>query len=143
MEKKAVSEEVFRCTCLNLSTRPRITFDENGQCNACQWARKKQTIDWKPRRDKFNEIVSNAMATKGGRYDCLLPVSGGKDSSYVTHKVLTETGMNPLAVTVRPPLETQTGTNNLFNYITKSGIDHLHVTPNQNDLKRLDRAGFA
>ena len=105
MEREAKScEEVFRCSsCLNLSTRPRITFDKNGQCNACQWAKRKQTIDWKPRRDNFTKIVAEATARKGGRYDCLLPVSGGKDSSYVTHKVLTETGMNPLAVTVSVP----------------------------------------
>ena len=70
---------MFWCTnCLNTSTRPRITFDKNGLCNACQWVKRKK-INWKSRQSNPKKIFSN----KKNNYDCIVPVSGGKDGSYV------------------------------------------------------------
>ena len=55
--KHDMDEKVFWCShCLNMSTRPRITFDERGWCNACQWMEEKQKIDWKPRQEELKRI---------------------------------------------------------------------------------------
>lgn len=77
------NSELFWCTnCLSMSTRPRITFDQNGHCNACQWSKKKQTLNWDNRMDQLYRLV-NEQKAKNRPFDCLVPVSGGKDGSYV------------------------------------------------------------
>ena len=86
---------------MNASTRPRITFDKNGFCNACQWAEEKKTINWKKRQSLLKKIFSK----KKYNYDCIVPVSGGKDGSYISYMLKKKFKINPLCVTVRPPLE--------------------------------------
>ena len=106
---------VFWCkNCLNMSTRPRIQFDEKGWCNACIWMEKKKTINWEERQIEFKKIINDYKSD--GNYSCILPVSGGKDSCYVTYKIKEEHGLNPLAITSRPPLESDVGKKNLHNY---------------------------
>lgn len=92
-------KKVFRCsTCLNTSNRPRIEFDDKGRCNACQWVEEKQTVvDWGKRQEELLNLLDKYRKVDG--YDCLIPVSGGKDSSYVAYKLKYEYGMNPLCVT--------------------------------------------
>ena len=103
--------KVFRCTtCLNMSTRPRIGFDAQGRCNACVWSERKQTIDWSAREKELVELLAKHKRTDGG-FDCVVPVSGGKDGSYVAYNLKHKYGMNPLAVTVTPaPVATVTVT---------------------------------
>ena len=89
--------------CVAMSTRPRIAFDENGLCNACRWAEKKKTLDWESRVDILKGILSE-QKKKGKTFDCLVPVSGGKDGSYVSYQLKHVYGMNPLCVTIQPAL---------------------------------------
>ena len=70
-----------------------------------------------------------------------MPVSGGKDGSYVASKIRDELGLNPLTVTSRPPLELEVGKKNLINFL-KHNYDHIHVTPNLNAMRSLNRLGF-
>ena len=50
--------KIFWCTkCVVASTRPRVTFDKNGVCTACQWAEKKKTLDWSQRQKLFNKLI--------------------------------------------------------------------------------------
>ena len=135
------NKNIIRCkNCLNLSTRPRIKFDSKGICNACLWTEEKKTIDWEKRTDELKDLVSNAKKNTKS-YDCLIPVSGGKDGSYVTHQLKTIYGLNPLCVTFRPPLEMDLGKNNLNNFI-KSDIAHIHITPNAKSMKAFNKFGF-
>ena len=69
------------CTnCVMPETRPRISFDERGWCNACQWSEEKRTsIDWGGRRALLDELCTTHRSQSG--FDCIVPVSGGKDSS--------------------------------------------------------------
>ncbi len=91
------------CTsCLNASTRPRISFDSDGVCNACQWALRKKDLDWEIRAAELRSILLQEK-DKNLPFDCIVPVSGGKDGSYVAHRLKSEFGLNPLTVTVRPP----------------------------------------
>lgn len=125
--------------CVMPETRPRITFDEQGWCNACQWAEEKKTLDW-PKRWALLEELCERNRSKSG-FDCIVPVSGGKDSSYVAHMMKHRLKMNPLCVTIRPNLELDIGRDNLIRFIN-SGYDHIHLTPDPDISRAIDRIGF-
>jgi len=116
--------------CLTPSSRPRIEFDDNGICNACRHAEKKfDEIDWKLRSEEFLEILE-AHRSKNGSWDCVVPWSGGKDSSAIAYKLKYEFGMNPLLVTYSPLLPTEVGIHNR-NALIDSGFDAYLYTPNK------------
>lgn len=136
-----MSHNIFWCkSCLNMSTRPRIEFDNDGVCNACNWAAEKKVMDWEPRQKKLEELLSRYRSTTGG-FDCVVPVSGGKDGSYVAYMLREKYGMNPLAVTVRPALSLELGDQNLTNFI-ESGFNHIHVSPDSRVMQKLNKHGF-
>lgn len=134
-------KDVFWCkNCLNMSTRPRIEFDERGWCNACQWMEEKETLNWDAREDELKQILEKYRSKTGG-FDCVVPVSGGKDGAYVAYNLKHKYGMHPLTVTVRPPLSLEVGNKNLERFIEK-GYDHILVSPNSEIMRALNRAGF-
>ena len=136
-----MSTSIFWCKhCLNMSTRPRISFDNRGWCNACQWMEEKKTMDWSARQHELKELLEKNRS-KNGSFDCIVPVSGGKDGSYVAYMLKHKYGMNPLTVTVRPALSLDIGDKNLLNFI-RSGYDHIHISPNSKALDRLNKYGF-
>ena len=131
---------MFRCkNCLNASTRPRIEFDSRGWCNACQWMEEKKTIDWRAREEVLLKILDKHRGQ--GQFDCLVTVSGGKDGSYVAHTLKNRYGINPLCLTVTPPMPLEIGDHNLNNFID-SGFEHLHVSVHKEAMRKLDRIGF-
>jgi N-acetyl sugar amidotransferase len=133
--------KTFRCTnCLNLSTRPRITFDERGWCNACQWSEEKKDIDWGKRKQELYSLLEGSK-NSNGFYDCMVPVSGGKDGSYVSYQLKHNMNLSPLAVTVRPSLEMDLGKKNLDGFVN-SGFDHIHISPSQEAMRQLNKYGF-
>lgn len=132
--------KVFWCkNCLNMSTRPRITFDERGWCNACQWMEEKKTFNWQERQEELKQLAGKYRKTNG--FDCVVPVSGGKDGSYVAHTLKTKYGLHPLSVTVRPALEVDLGKQNLSNFV-HSGFNHIHITPDMNTMRKINKLGF-
>ncbi len=126
--------------CLNMSTRPRIKFDDRGWCNACQWMEEKKILDWKSRKQELMETLDRFKSKSGG-FDCIVPVSGGKDGSYVSYQLKHQFGMNPLAVTVTPALSLELGDTNIKNYID-SGYNHIQISPDAYAMKVLNRQGF-
>ena len=133
--------DVSWCTnCLNMSTRPRITFDARGWCNACQWVEEKQTLDWGARQRELDALLVRHKRTDG-RFDCATTVSGGKDGSYVSYNVQHRHGMNPLAITVTPALALELGNRNLRNFI-ESGYNHLQINADPTVMRILNREGF-
>lgn len=127
--------------CVMLETRPRVTFDENNVCNACQWSKeKKQKVDWKLRANQLNELVEKYKKRNAGRFDCICPSSGGKDSSYVAYK-LKELGLHPLTVTINPPLPHEIGERNFNNFLGK-GFDNIRITPNYEVGRKLAKKAF-
>ena len=134
-------KEIFWCkNCVVMSTRPRTTFDERGFCSACQWSEEKQNLDWKQRK-KLLENLLNDHRSNGKKYDCITTVSGGKDGSYVSYNLKHKYNMNPLAVTIRPIMETELGIKNLTSFVN-SGYDHIHVTPNSEAMRKLNKIGL-
>jgi len=121
-------------------TRPRVQFDAHGVCNACLNAEKKGSIDWNSRRREFLDYVARYRA-KSGQYDCVVPWSGGKDSSYVAHRLKFEFGLNPLLVTFSPLLPNELGIANR-EQLLRLGFDHVMVRPNQKVARRLARRFF-
>ena len=125
--------------CVSMSTRPRIRFDERGWCNACIWAETKKTLDWGARERELQALLDRHRGR--GPFDCIVPVSGGKDGSYVAHTLKTKYGMHPLAVTVTPALSLPLGEENLRNFIA-SGFNHVSVIPHPEAMRILNRTGF-
>ena len=123
-----------------MSTRPRIEFNNEGLCNACQWSEEKKVLDWTSRKTELLQLLDK-YRSKTGSYDCMVPVSGGKDGSYVAYQLKHKYGMNPLCVTVRPPLSLEIGNKNLEKFIS-AGYDHIHISPNSELMKKLNKQGF-
>lgn len=139
--KEKDMEKVFWCTnCLNMSTRPRVSFDERGWCNACQWMEEKKTLNWPARQDEL-QVILEKYRPKSGGFDCVVPVSGGKDGSYVSYQLRHVYGMNPLAITVTPSLSLDLGNQNLKNYIA-SGYNHIQINPDAEAMRVLNKIGF-
>jgi len=123
-----------------MSTRPRVSFDQDGRCNACVWSEKKKKIDWDERERILLELLSRYRKADGN-FDCLVPVSGGKDGSYIAYQLKYKYGMNPLALTVTPPLPLELGEKNLKNFIN-SGYNHISINPDASAMQTLNRIGF-
>ena len=136
-----MNKKIFWCNnCLNMSTRPRITFDQRGWCNACQWMEEKKEMDWSARKKELQDLLDKHRSTDGS-YDCLVPASGGKDGSYLAYQLKHKYKMNPLAVTSRPPLSLELGDKNLEAFIG-SGYEHIHVSANLDAMRKLNKLGF-
>ncbi len=129
-----------RCTnCLMMSTRPRITFDAKGYCNACTWAEKKKRINWRERQKILESLLDKHR--KKNYFDCIATVSGGKDGSYVAYNLKHKFNMNPLCITITPPLTRELGQKNLQSFIN-SGYDHISLNINPDVMQTICTHGF-
>lgn len=136
-----MSQNVYWCTtCLNMSTRNRIEFDEKGRCNACVWSEEKKTLNWSEREKELIELLKK-HTKKEGEFDLIIPVSGGKDGSYVSHTCKTRYGLNPLCVTINPPLRSSLGHVNLENF-KKAGFPLIEIDPPFEAMRLLNKRGF-
>ena len=128
------------CTkCVMPATKPDLHFDENGVCDACrsQEAKNKQ-IDWNAREKEFLKLVKKYKTNSD--YDCVIGVSGGKDSTYQVIKVL-ELGLNPLCICFEPTIPTEIGRKNLEN-LNNLGVDLIHIKRNPVVYKKLAKEAF-
>jgi len=123
-----------------MSTRRRITFDQSGNCNACQWKYKKDILDWNVRENKLKSLLDKHRSSDGS-FDCVVPVSGGKDGSYVAYNLKNKYGMNPLCVTVTPPLQLEIGKKNIESFIN-SGYTLISVDANPETMQFFNKKGF-
>jgi N-acetyl sugar amidotransferase len=129
------------CTnCLAMSTRPRITFNEKNECNACTWSKQKKKYNWNNNLQKLNQYLKKKIRNKNN-FNCIVPVSGGKDGSYVYDRVINKLKLNPLAVTVNPHLPQNLGKINLENFVN-SGTSLIEVNPPYEAMRRLNYLGF-
>jgi N-acetyl sugar amidotransferase len=134
----------FCIKCIMPDSRPRIVFDENGICNACLHSEKKNKINWSDRENEFfkliEEIKSHSKKTNA-HYDCVVPWSGGKDSTSIALKLKFEYELNPLLVTFSPLLINECGTFNREE-VSKMGFDSVLLSPNQKISKILSKRFF-
>lgn len=121
--------------CILPDTRPGLKFDEQGVCSACREHQAKgPEIGWDQRGATFEGLVAQTRALERD-WDCVIPVSGGKDSTWQVVTCL-EQGLKPLAVTWRTPGRTDLGERNLRNLI-ELGVDHIDVTVNPHVERRF------
>ena len=126
--------------CIMPTTRPEQVFT-NGICDACTSASEKHLrIDWDARRAEFLTILEKYRGD-GSYYDCIIPVSGGKDSCYQAITMRDEYGMTPLCVTHTPCDLTEVGLKNL-NFLRDQGFDLIQVSANRKSYKKLVSIGF-
>tara|TARA_B100002019_G_C21257665_1_gene594861 strand:+ start:1201 stop:2346 length:1146 start_codon:yes stop_codon:yes gene_type:complete len=117
--------QIYFCKkCIIPSTKPDLEFAKDGICQGCKAYENRKEIDWVQREKEFKDLVNQYK--NENYYDCIIPVSGGKDSTYQVLKML-EYGMNPLCITATTDKLTEIGRINIDN-IKKLGVDHLEVS---------------
>lgn len=129
--------------CCMPESQEGITFDEMGICQACQSSEQKIHIDWVEREQKLRSILEEAKNKAGDNYDCILPISGGKDSTFQMHVLVNVYHMKPLAVTFNHNWYSKTGWYNLQNALEKFNVDHIMFTPNRNLVNKLAKRSLS
>lgn len=125
----------------NGARKETIAFDEEGVCAACRYADiKDHGIDWDAREQELRDLCDQ-YRRHDGRYDCIVPGSGGKDSAFTAHVLKHRYGMHPLTVTWAPHKYTDIGWQNFQNWI-HSGLDNILFTPNGKVHRLLTRLAF-
>jgi N-acetyl sugar amidotransferase len=124
--------------CILPDTRPNLKIDSEGHCN-CPASVKARPVNWKQRKAAWRKLVQEIRA-KRASYDCVIPVSGGKDSTWQVITAL-EWGLRPLAVTWKSPARNRLGEANLQNLI-RLGVDHIDFTINPKVEKKFTWKAF-
>jgi len=128
--------------CVLPDTKPGVVFDEEGICSACRSVERKHKIDWSARADKLRKICDDIRGTNGNGYDCIVPVSGGKDSfnqAYIMSKVY---NLRVLCVVVVPHLQTVEGIENLNLLVEKLDVDLIKISTRPSTLQNIRRSAL-
>ena len=129
------------CTrCVLPTTKPDLTFDEEGVCSACRYFERRPDVDWSQREEELRSILARHRSRSDSRWDCLVPVSGGKDSTFQVIKLL-ELGARPLCVTATTCDLSEIGRRNIEN-LKNLGVDHVEFSPNPVVRRELNRIGL-
>ncbi len=128
--------------CCMPETNEGIKFDEMGICQACQSQEQKIHIDWVAREKQLKQILERYKSKSGNNYDCIVPISGGKDSAFQLHVIIKRYGLKPLAVTFSHNWFSETGKYNLWNILEKLNVDHIMFTPNRELVNKLAAASL-
>ncbi len=121
-------------------TKPDLLLDEAGVCNACRSFERRKEVDWDSRRSELEQLLERFRKKDGSNWDCIIPVSGGKDSTFQVIRML-QLGMNPLCVTATTCDLSEVGRRNIEN-IKKLGVDYVEFTPNPLVRRKLNRIGL-
>lgn len=131
-----------RCVMSNESD-PTMTFDSEGHCNYCTEAIERLHRDYFPNRDgkkKFNTLVSDIKKSgEGKKYDCIIGISGGLDSSYLAY-LLSDKGLRVLAVHIDDGYDTEISKQNIHKLVNKTGYDYEVITPDAEQFNALTLA---
>lgn len=126
--------------CVMPDTKPDLFLDEEGVCNACRSYEKRNEVDWDQREKELTEILAKYRNSDGSNWDCIVPVSGGKDSTYQVVRML-QHGLNPLCVTATTCDLSDIGRKNIEN-IKQMGVDYVEISPNPRVRAKLNRVGL-
>ena len=125
--------------CVMPHTKPDLHIDNEGVCNACRSIEKRKEIDWEQRKTELVELLVK-YRRQGSNWDCIVPVSGGKDSTYQVIRML-ELGLNPLCITSHTCDLSGIGRKNIEN-LKQLGVDHVDFSPNPIVRAKLNRIGL-
>lgn len=129
------------CTrCVYPANHPlHLTFDEYGICSGCRIHEEKDKLNWKEQRLKLQKVFDAYRSETGNNYDCIIPVSGARDSYFIVHTVKNVFKMNPLLVTYNKHYNTKIGIRNLAYLRTLMGCDLLTLTVSPETVKKITR----
>ena len=127
--------------CIQPDTRPGIYFNNQGTCGACLWEEEKKEINWEAREKELEEIAEWAKNTAKSNYDCVIGVSGGKDSTKQALTARDRLGLRCLLVNCEPEGITEIGSHNIEN-LKKLGFDVINLRPNPKVMKMLIKRDF-
>ena len=127
--------------CIQPDTRPGIYFNNQGICGACLWEEEKKEINWEAREKELEEIAEWAKNTAKSNYDCVIGVSGGKDSTKQALTARDRLGLRCLLVNCEPEGITEIGSHNIEN-LKKLGFDVINLRPNPKVMKMLIKRDF-
>lgn len=126
--------------CVMPHTKPDLRLDAEGVCNGCRSFEQRKKVDWDGRRAELREITDRYRSKDGSSWDCIVPVSGGKDSTYQVIRML-QLGLNPLCVTATTCHLSEIGRKNITN-LKNLGVDYVEFTPNPIIRRKLNRIGL-
>ena len=126
--------------CVMPDTKPDLLLDHEGVCNACRSYDKRKEVDWKARHEELLQLLEKFRRPDGSNWDCIVPVSGGKDSTYQVVRML-QLGLNPLCVTSTTCDLSALGRKNIEN-IKHLGVDYVEMSPNPLIRAKLNRIGL-
>lgn len=127
--------------CLYPENHPlNLVFDGEGICSGCRVHEEKDILDWSERGEKLRTILEQYRNTSGNNYDCIIPVSGARDSYFIVHTIKNVYGMNPLLVTYNKQYNTDVGVRNLANLRIQFDCDIMTLTVNPETVKKITRA---
>ena len=124
------------------NAKPTILFDEQGICSGCRHHEARYRINWTEREQRLRELLSayKSQSQAAGRiYDCIVPVSGGKDSHFQVHLIKHVYGLNPLCVTFNHCFNTALGIRNLNNLVERLEVDLIRFTANPASVRKIAR----
>ena len=121
-------------------TKPDLNLDEQGICNACRSYESRNEVDWKVRRIELEKLLERYRKRNGETWDCIVPVSGGKDSTFQVIRML-QLGLNPLCVTATTCDLSDIGHRNIQN-LKNLGVDYVEFSPNPIVRRKLNRIGL-
>ncbi|MFA6552488.1 MAG: N-acetyl sugar amidotransferase [Candidatus Paceibacterota bacterium] len=127
--------------CVLPDTKPDLIFDKKGVCNGCLNYQNRKTVDWAKRREELGKILEKYRSKNGENWDCVIPVSGGKDSTFQVFRML-ELGMNPLCVTATTCHLSEIGRKNIEN-LKRLGVDYVEFTTNPAVRRKLNKIGLS
>ncbi|HOF42837.1 MAG TPA: N-acetyl sugar amidotransferase [Candidatus Moranbacteria bacterium] len=130
--------------CVMPNTRPGIAFNSEGVCSACQAYHNRKKVNYQQRFEELKKLCDKYRGVNGANgYDCMIAVSGGKDSHFQTHVIKEVMGMNPLLVSVEDNFpKTQAAAHNLMNISEVFGCDLITIRPNLKAQKIVMRKTF-
>ena len=127
--------------CLYPNTKPQLQFDERGICSACNNHKLKDEVNWVKKKEDLLLILEKYKSKNDNNYDCIIPVSGGKDSTFQTYTIKETFGLNPLAVNFHPHDQTEIGRKNLEN-LKQLGVDCIEFSANPLVYSKLAKFGL-
>ena len=126
--------------CVMPDTKPDLHLDDEGVCNACRSYERRAEIDWDARKIELLAVLDRYKNQAALNWDCIVPVSGGKDSTYQVIRML-QLGLNPLCVTATTCDQSELGRKNIEN-LRLLGVDHVQMSPNPGVRAKLNRIGL-
>jgi len=128
--------------CVMPNTKPGVTIDADGVCSACRSNEEKRQIDFGTRAEELSALANEVRGSNGNGYDCVIPVSGGKDSTYQVWMMAKVHRLRCVAICVAPHIPTEEGIHNLNNIVIGLNTDLIKLTVRPEAFRDIRRKCF-